>query len=154
MPAGNIWLAASLHRVGLAVKSKYICSAARPEVPLDSTACGKPRPLVAIGPNIKQFENHLKTYLTYSPIALGVVWLYLLYRLFKGRREFQRTTGIDPFGINIFGFGSNPFNTEVERAAYSKLKRWSLQSFIIWIVSILIYIAVTLMVGAVLADRT
>ena len=109
---------------------------------------------MAIAPDIKQFENHLKTYLTYSPIALGVVWLYLLYRLFKGRREFQRTTGIDPFGINIFGFGSNPFNTEVERAAYSKLKRWSLQSFIIWIVSILIYIAVTLMVGAVLADRT
>jgi hypothetical protein len=44
---------------------------------------------VAIAPAIKQFENHLKTYLTYSPIALGVVWLYLLYRLFKGRREFK-----------------------------------------------------------------
>jgi hypothetical protein len=104
--------------------------------------------------NIKQSENHLKTYLTYSPIALGALWVYLLYRFFKGRREFQKTTGIDPVSTHNLGFGSNTFNSEVERAAYAKLKRRSLQNFVIWIVSILIYLAATLMAGAVLADHT
>ena len=104
--------------------------------------------------NIKQFENHLKTYLTYSPIALGALWVYLLHRFFKSRREFQKATGIDPVRRHILRFGSNPFNSEVERTAYSKLKRRSLQNFVIWIVSLLVYIAVTLIVGAVLADHT
>jgi hypothetical protein len=43
-----MWFAASLHRVGLAVKQKYICSAARPEKSFNQTAFGKPRTLAVI----------------------------------------------------------------------------------------------------------
>jgi uncharacterized membrane protein len=76
----------------------------------------------------------LKTYLTYAPISLFVIWFYLMYSSFKSQREYQKAIG-----------------EESEVLAYKNLKERSRKNFRIWIISILIFVIVTFIVGILTA---
>jgi len=96
----------------------------------------------------------MKTYLTYAPIALILVWLYLAYRSYKTRRDFQDESGIKPFSLRGFRFFFNPNKNKIEQAAFDKAKYESSKSLKIWLISILIFFVVTIIVGIATAKRT
>lgn len=76
------------------------------------------------------------------------VWLYLLSNWHKSQREFQKETGINTFSpFQSFGFMFDRNKTAVQKEAFRKLKRAGLKNFLIWLLSILIFIIVTFIVG-------
>jgi hypothetical protein len=76
------------------------------------------------------------------------VWLYLLSNWHKSQREFQKETGINPFSpFHSFGFLFDTNKTANQKEAFRKLKRAGLKNFLIWLLSILIFVAVTFIVG-------
>ena len=96
----------------------------------------------------------MKTYLTYAPLALVLVWLSLAYHWYKSQRDFQKESGINPFSpFQAFKFMLDPNQNVIETEALSKLKRRSGKHMKIWLLSILIFIVVTFIVGIATANR-
>ena len=96
----------------------------------------------------------MKTYLTYAPIAILVVFIYLVYGWYKNQKEFQKESGINPFSpVQTFKFFFNSSKTEEQSAAYKKLKQRSIKSFKIWALTLLIFILVTIVVGVLTAKN-
>jgi len=82
------------------------------------------------------------------------VWLYLAYHWYKSQRDFQNESGINPFSpFQAFKFLLDPSKNKIEKAALSKLKQRSGKHLKIWLLSILIFIVVTFIVGIATAKR-
>lgn len=97
----------------------------------------------------------MSTYLTYSPIAVLIVFIYVIYRWVKAQKEFRRDTGINTFSpLDQFRFVFKKDKTAGETAAYKKLKKESTRSFIIWLITILAYMVITILVGVLTSKQT
>jgi hypothetical protein len=96
----------------------------------------------------------MKTYLTYAPIAILIVFIYLVFRWFKTQKEFQKETGVNTFSpIEAFKFFFRNSKNETELIAYKKLKQEGFKSFKIWGITILVFIIVTFIVGILTAKK-
>ncbi|MBL0337162.1 MAG: hypothetical protein IPP73_18070 [Chitinophagaceae bacterium] len=97
----------------------------------------------------------MKIYLTYAPISLLLIWLYLVIDSFKSLKHLKKISGKSYFNL------MNPLlllksfrkanETEEFEEAYQKHKRNSRKHLIIWVVSIAIFIIVTFVVGILTA---
>ena len=97
----------------------------------------------------------MKIYLTYAPISLFLIWLYLVIDSFKSLKHLKKISGKSYFNL------MNPLlllksfrkanETEEFEEAYQKHKRNSRKHLIIWVVSIAIFIIVTFVVGVLTA---
>lgn len=88
----------------------------------------------------------MKTYLPYALISLLIVWVYIVFQSLKNQREVQKETGVNLSLVPLKLFFGD--RNDVELAAYKKLRRKGRRLVRIWIISIFIFLIVTILVLA------
>jgi hypothetical protein len=94
----------------------------------------------------------MKAWLTYAPIALILLFVYIVIKMYKSQKQFSKETGVNtfnPFASLRFLFRNDKNFSET--AAYEKLKAESKRLLRIWIVAIVLFIVITFIVGILTA---
>jgi hypothetical protein len=98
----------------------------------------------------------MNTYLTYAPIAVIVVWLFIVAQSIKSINELRESFGLRKrFFLNPFSYSkilalrnSNP----EFKASYQRYKKSSRKLIGIWLITLLLFLIVTFAVGVITAD--
>ena len=97
----------------------------------------------------------MQKYLTYAPYCIFILWIYILVQHFKSLKKIKETSGksyisfLNPFSHSEI-LREKINNTELE-LAYQNHKKKSRKLFILWVVSILVFMIISIIVGVVSA---
>ena len=99
----------------------------------------------------------MKEYLTYAPIIFIVVWLYIVVKNFKTFNDFKKASGksyislLNP--LNAVKFKQDIKNNKELEEAYIAHKRSAKKLFWIWLLTVIIFMIVSVIVGVLTASN-
>jgi hypothetical protein len=98
---------------------------------------------------------NMEVYLRFAPYSIFILWIYILFQNFKSLQKVKKASNrsykwfLNPFSLS--GVLEEARNNRELEIAYQNHKRKSRKLFILWGVSLIIFMVISILVGILFA---